>query len=316
MVVNNKNGIGNPNHSDSNGQFVSSDSTDSKKEESVEKDKSVPSWAKKIEPITQGSTPSWIKSSSQSTPSAPQVSNSTIKPIEQMTDDEIKDELNQIYPKLKNNFSFDLQRFMQDAFNGDLKIQLSMFRKYNDLLDRFPLDASHRIKLRTTTKEKYIAACEFNVFSIYTNSYNTKINNYERLVINNDEFNRGYDACKKWFKRLYQARQFMQCSDDDLACYAMTHEYGHLFEDEIFKQSKRKINTYILKNEVLSIYSNDNPGVDYHRHLSKYGDTNGAEFFAECFANMECGATNKLGEAFKKWLIQNGFYRGKNGEQQ
>ena len=40
--------------------------------------------------------------------------------------------------------------------------------------------------------------------------------------------------------------------------------------------------------------------------LSEYGKTNSFEFFAECFANLECGKPNELGKALGEYLKKRG----------
>jgi len=116
--------------------------------------------------------------------------------------------------------------------------------------------------------------------------------------------------------------------------YTITHEYGHILESSIsikrtdwdaienkiagmvnpsYSQIRSVYDSEeirqadIIKDEILSIAKNNNPQFDMVLNLSKYGDKNSFEFFAEAFANSQCGRPNELGKAMEEWLIKEGY---------
>ncbi len=116
--------------------------------------------------------------------------------------------------------------------------------------------------------------------------------------------------------------------------YTITHEYGHILEaaisrgrtdfDEIDAQLKsivRPSGTQMrdiwrnaerskaddIRNEIIDIAKEHNKDFDLEKNLSRYGHTNSYEFFAEVFANSQCGEPNELGMAMEEWLKKEGF---------
>lgn len=115
---------------------------------------------------------------------------------------------------------------------------------------------------------------------------------------------------------------FMSCTDKYIDKYALTHEYGHVVETYLLNEYninnpveyktalssqynwskyKEKVYNNIRKN-IIDIAIKNNANFDINTQLSNYGKTSPAEFFAECFANMECGKPNELGKALKEYL--------------
>lgn len=115
---------------------------------------------------------------------------------------------------------------------------------------------------------------------------------------------------------------FMPCTDKYIDKYALTHEYGHVVETYLLNEYninnpveyktalssqynwskyKEKVYNNIRKN-IIDIAIKNNANFDINTQLSNYGKTSPAEFFAECFANMECGKPNELGKALKEYL--------------
>lgn len=129
----------------------------------------------------------------------------------------------------------------------------------------------------------------------------------------------------------------MPCADNMLSVYSITHEFGHFIENKLIEEynkshlaeflnmKTRALNTKsisqsvtIVKNwekkigntiaqDIHEIAKANNPNFKLSENLSTYGKTNSMEFFAECFANMECGKINELGEAMKQYLKQRGI---------
>ena len=123
----------------------------------------------------------------------------------------------------------------------------------------------------------------------------------------------------------------MPFADEYIKTYTITHEYGHILESyvtrnridfdafnarvsmynpalqakELAKQEKKEAKT--IFNEIVDIAKQKNPDFSMADNLSKYGHTNHYEFFAEVFANSQCGAPNELGDAMNEWLKKEGF---------
>lgn len=123
----------------------------------------------------------------------------------------------------------------------------------------------------------------------------------------------------------------MPFADEYIKTYTITHEYGHILESyvtrnridfdafnarvsmynpalqakELLKQEKKEAKT--IFNEIVDIAKQKNPDFSLADNLSKYGHTNHYEFFAEVFANSQCGAPNELGNAMNEWLKKEGF---------
>lgn len=125
---------------------------------------------------------------------------------------------------------------------------------------------------------------------------------------------------------------FMPCSKDNIDKYALTHEFGHLVENYLINEyniaNPSEYNAFIrninsatsryqtskvikeyeknicdkISRDIYSIAKTNNKDFNLHNNLSKYGYEKSQEFFAECFANMECGKPNELGKAMQEYL--------------
>lgn len=148
----------------------------------------------------------------------------------------------------------------------------------------------------------------------------------------------------KWFKNTdvlvkqeEQAQKVffsMPFNKSYIKTYTITHEYGHVLEAHISKKrtdwtvinskvakmvqpSHSQIrNVYIAEEkaqakniyeEIVGIAKKNNSSFSLKDNLSKYGHTNHFEFFAEVFANSQCGSPNELGQAMNEWLKKEGF---------
>lgn len=133
-----------------------------------------------------------------------------------------------------------------------------------------------------------------------------------------------YDRGQKTFFK-------MPSTDNFKTTYTITHEYGHILETFIerkrtdFAKLEEKVSSYNvalkykeyrehekrmakeIKNEIIGIAKENNKNFDLEKNLSGYGHTNPHEFFAEVFANSQCGAPNELGVAMQQWLVKEGF---------
>lgn len=63
----------------------------------------------------------------------------------------------------------------------------------------------------------------------------------------------------------------------------------------------------IHRNEIIEIARENNPDFKVLDNISTYGKKNDSEFFAEVFANSQCGEPNELGNAMNEWLRRKGY---------
>ena len=106
---------------------------------------------------------------------------------------------------------------------------------------------------------------------------------------------------------------------DDLT---IAHEFGHVVETHLLNNYNKShpteyqnalVNRYRwtnykekvyndIRKDIIDIAMKNNKNFDITKQLSQYGMSSPAEFFAECFANMESGRPNQLGKAIKEYL--------------
>jgi len=117
-------------------------------------------------------------------------------------------------------------------------------------------------------------------------------------------------------KESVEEKWFMPCDEKHYNIYAMTHEFGHTLEMQLYKKYNPTGNNmgYLsfsnkVKSDIINIAKANNSNFDYFENISKYGDVNPKEFFAETFANLECGKPNELGKAMKEYLIKEGVLK-------
>ena len=119
--------------------------------------------------------------------------------------------------------------------------------------------------------------------------------------------------------------------------YTITHEFGHFIENmfieeynkqhlaEFLNMKSKALNaktitqsknilrkwqeniTDKISQEIYEIALKNNPKLNINELLSVYGKENSFEFFAECFANLECGKINELGKALGEYLKKRGL---------
>lgn len=129
-------------------------------------------------------------------------------------------------------------------------------------------------------------------------------------------------------------------TDEVLSVYTVTHEYGHIIQNGLVgdlmkergwdpensmnmfdakkKTQKAQMRFYTKTRidmerehikEISDIAKETDPKFDLQDHISRYGKTNGGEFFAETFANSQLGAPNALGKAMNIWLERKGLIK-------
>lgn len=105
-------------------------------------------------------------------------------------------------------------------------------------------------------------------------------------------------------------------NDYELQTYSITHEYGHMIHNLLFRQHQltnpasnitRGEWVANVQNELINIATKNNPDFKLLDNISQYGRKNQYEFFAEVFANSQYSQPNELGMAMQEWLKQKGF---------
>ena len=138
--------------------------------------------------------------------------------------------------------------------------------------------------------------------------------------------------------RISKSNWNMPCSDEYVTKYTVTHEYGHIIQNILIKQryikegwdetnprafydgtksTKKERFAWYNKlseevenehyEEIIAIAKENNKDFNLLDNISDYGKSNKAEFFAEVFANSQCGKPNELGKAMQIWLKRKGF---------
>ena len=154
---------------------------------------------------------------------------------------------------------------------------------------------------------------------------------------------RAYENAEIFEARAIRSRELfhhMPFSDEYARVYTITHEYGHILEQyvcihrtdwdaleetktEILKREGRLVDNIKavsalyrdeekrlageIHDEIIDIAKKNNPNFNEADHRSNYGYEDDYEFFAEAFANSQCGEPNELGIAMNEWLRREGF---------
>ncbi len=127
---------------------------------------------------------------------------------------------------------------------------------------------------------------------------------------------------------------YMPSSDEFLSVVSITHEYGHMLENAIIRSrlsdnalsmyrdaltqgQQANARNYLkyeesiiasdIRDEIIRIAKESDPNFSLTDNLSRYGRENNFEFFAEVFANSQCGAPNALGKAMNVWFERSGL---------
>lgn len=153
----------------------------------------------------------------------------------------------------------------------------------------------------------------------YTRSNSELINT--GIYLESDSY-RNSKRHTKLIEKHVKSGHFMPCSEKYYDKYAVTHEFGHVTElhlldkynkahPEEFKNAITDDNKWKnyremvynnIRKDIIGVATKNNPNFSEYTCLSFYGMSEPAEFFAECFANMECGKPNELGKAMKEYL--------------
>lgn len=198
--------------------------------------------------------------------------------------------------------------------------------QFNKLNSRFGVVKANDGSYFSTNNTKHIAQASGGYRD---GQYEISLSNkyYKKIDVYHEQYDRGQQSGWK-----------MPSSDDYRNTYTITHEYGHILEGYVSRSrtdfdaikadiestwghNPKVIPRYLndaynkseknlakdIRNEIVDIAKSNNKNFDLESNLSKYGHTNDYEFFAEVFANSQCGNPNELGNAMQQWLAKEGF---------
>lgn len=153
-----------------------------------------------------------------------------------------------------------------------------------------------------------------------------------------DKYYRAAETLISAEKGMQEAFHSMPIAEEYTKVASITHEYGHILENEIIKsridpkkyqelfemanqhkdlklaQKGRKLlekeetaQAKKIFEEILGIAREKDKDLTLTRTLSAYGRKNYFEAFAEIFMNSQCGAPNELGKTMQMWLERQGL---------
>ena len=213
-----------------------------------------------------------------------------------------------------------------DSFkNIDKKLLDENIAQFNKLIDKYPIVKKYidekeisfgAKKIKGTT----IAQIESNIYKENLKFFLNE-NSYKDYTSHID------DAIKNVKNKWHSAT-----SKDYYPVRTTTHEFGHIVHDCIIHNynkenpkklekvlassmktsslsaGMKKLNDYQLKivreynKEMIQIAKELEEGFSIEKNLSRYGQTNSFEFFAECFAEYECEGGTTIAKAMEQLL--------------
>ena len=224
------------------------------------------------------------------------------------------------------------KKYIKDNIkNIDKKLHDETINQINELTNKYDF-------MDNFFKEKktFINTTVLNQNRIAQLSFNSRLTDVN-IQLNQLRYNRDLinDVKKKVTDKYY-----MPCSSKYYSIYPITHEYGHAVQCYLFDEyNKTHINEYnnfinkihyyknsnfskrdiddkieeihmqyystisdLIAQNIYEIANKNNDYFDLNSSISKYAKKSSFEFFAECFANMECGEPNELGKAMNEYL--------------
>ena len=242
-----------------------------------------------------------------------------------------KEEVDRFIPVTNKQDAFDsLQNTFTDVDESILKLNEELLvdnvNQFNKLNSRFEVVKANDGSYFSTNNTKHIAHADGGYRD---GKYEISLSNkyYKKIDVYQEQYDRGQQSGYK-----------MPSSDDYRNTYTITHEYGHVLEgyvsrnrtdfdaikaniestwghnpkviprylSDAYNKSEKKL-AKDIRNEIVDIAKSNNKNFNLEANLSKYGHTNDYEFFAEVFANSQCGQPNELGVAMQQWLEKEGF---------
>ena len=242
-----------------------------------------------------------------------------------------KEKVDRFIPVTNKQDAFDsLQNTFTDVDESILKLNEELLvdnvNQFNKLNSRFGVVKANDGSYFSTNNTKYVAQSSGGYRD---GQYEISLSNkyYKKIDVYQEQYDRGQQSGYK-----------MPSSDDYRNTYTITHEYGHILEGYVSRNrtdfdaikadiestwghNPKVIPRYLndaydkseenlakdIRNEIVDIAKSNNKNFDLEANLSKYGHTNDYEFFAEVFANSQCGQPNELGVAMQQWLEKEGF---------
>lgn len=218
----------------------------------------------------------------------------------------------------------------KDLSEIDSRLLSDNTKRLNQLIEKYPKTKefikNRKVKfnaLKLKEKEMAHVSSDIDLKNIEISLSKKYYKNYEELL--------------EIEKNELMIKHCMNRAEKYKSVYAITHEFGHFIEiifieeynkqhlAEFFNMKSRALNaktinqskdilrkwqeniTNEISQEIFDIALNDNPNIKVNELLSEYGKTDSFEFFAECFANLECGKPNELGKALSKYLMKRGL---------
>lgn len=248
-----------------------------------------------------------------------QINNATIGENKNLTLEECK----QIVEK--HNISF----WDNDLAQIDSKLLSENTKRLDELIEKYP-------KCKEFIKTRKV---KFNALNLNGNEMAHVSSDIDLKNIEISLSKKHYKSYKTLLETEANELKIKHCMDRTeqyKSTYTITHEFGHFIEsmfiDEYNKQhlaeflnmkskalnaktisqSKRIISKWEtniadqISQDIYDIALKNNPNIKINELLSDYGKENSFEFFAECFANLECGKPNELGAAIKEYLKKRG----------
>lgn len=222
-----------------------------------------------------------------------------------------------------------------DLKDVDLKLLNDNSQRLNLLIEKYPV--MKKFIAQNDTSFIFGTATRGNMMA----GFRSDIDNKKFEMVLSKKYFKDYASLIETEKKAISTKHTMPFDEKYMTVYTITHEFGHALEqlliDEYnkkhiteFTDMKTKRNDAIFKSitkarnirnkwetkianeisgEIYEIALKNNPGLKIGNVLSEYGKTDSFEFFAECFANMECGAPNELGNAMREYLKKRGFLK-------
>ena len=214
-----------------------------------------------------------------------------------------------------------------DSFKDiDKRLFKENIEQLNKLIDKYP-------KIQEYIKE-YPLTFKAEDMKAQTNAYcGSNFNKDVMIIAINNKNYYDYDSLIERAKHSMASGWHCEALLDSLSSKTLTHEFGHMIhnvmianygkdnkeeKDEYFQkamkantleQSRKRLRRYdemLVKKynkEIIKIAKGIDPNVN--TKISEYGSSSAYEFFAECFANYECGKPNTLGKAMGMFLERN-----------
>lgn len=216
--------------------------------------------------------------------------------------------------------------FKNNLSKLDERLLLDNANKLNELLDKYA-EAQNYIKENTftfdTKKGSFIGMCS------------SKIDESSQTIYLNPEYFKDYTKYIEQQMNQIKSKWKMPASEEKVASYTISHEFGHFIQNILFKKIKEKnpdewekirekafskstnsavlkvIRSWynnqakIMKKDIILMANKLDSNINlknYKEYISEYGESSPEEFFAECFANLECGNPNILGKAIENYL--------------